>query len=41
VSESIDDLLTTEEREHLHADLAEMAQERRRAEAEAAWLPMA
>lgn len=37
----IEDLLTPEDRAKLHADLVEMARLRRRAEAEAAWLPMA
>jgi len=37
----VEDLLTKEQREELHRDLAEMARRRRRAEAEAAWLPMA
>ncbi len=34
-------ILTDDEWDVLHADLAEMARQRRRAEQEAAWLPMA
>lgn len=34
-------LLTDDEWDELHADLAEMARLRRKAETEAAWLPMA
>lgn len=37
---SLDDLLTPEDRERLQRDLSEMARKRRRAEAEAAWIPM-
>jgi hypothetical protein len=37
----VTDLLTPEEQAELTADLAEMARLRRRAEQEAAWLPMA
>lgn len=33
-------ILTDEQWDELHADLAEIARLRRRAEAEAAWLPM-
>lgn len=34
-------ILTDDQWDELHADLAEMARLRRRAEMEAAWLPMA